>query len=447
MKKLLAVLLTLAVGMIMFCIPAAAEDIQAPLTSIEWQGKYPLKSGNCYFITKNTSLTQDVTVPEGAMLVVTDKATLKLSGRLTVKGAIVVHYGSKINVQKSGMLLLGKTSVAVANGQIAVSRGGKIRNYGYLQSTGTVAVKGIIKNYSSGTFTCEKTPRTYAGGKLSGRRTNPSGPAQYYVQELESLADDELILTDTSTGRTAQTNFTNSITLIRSAEAILYKYELSTGTQAFPSLGGEPAPVTDNRSVAVKPVGNYPQPLEFGLNKNGLLYITTTSAKDGTTTSDVYKPCLGAEDSMLFMSFFGKAVPSWNPALTDNLSSALNGSTSVILAECTGEDADSMIFRTLEVIKGGDPAKICAGSALPDGSFVMIGTDDGRYFSFDKGCVYLLPLETSYTDPYVYGDYIIKLRKSGTSYVIEECRVNGIEYSLPENISTLDDLKSLITNS
>lgn len=438
MKKLISLLTALAIGFLM-CIPVRAADITSafPLNIVDWQENTAFTGGGCYFITQSARITSDVTVPENSMLVVTDSATLKITGKLTVKGTLAIHSGAKINVRKGGTLLLGRNSITVANGDIAVSRGGKLRNYGYLQSTGRTSVKGTLKNYTRGTFEYSNAPRAYSGGKISGRRTKNSGTALYYVQELETLAGNDLKLFDEHTGKTAYTNF-NELPLIRSAEAILYKYERTIYSPEYPEPDSELRDLMDGRYITAEPISVYPQPLAFGVHEDGLLVLTTTSARDGSTTGDIYRTFRGAQDDALFLAYFGETSPEWNSSLTTRLSDTFRTADSVVLAECTGKNADEFSFRTIEAIKGDEPAEHTAGQ------FLLAPTDDGRYFSFTTGNVYVLPLCTEFADMTMHGDFILSMSCIDGNYYGNTYYAQGIPYSPDGSAATLSSLKNLL---
>lgn len=438
MKKLISLLTALALGLLM-CIPAVAADSTgaAPFSVAEWQGNSSISDGNCCFVTRNTSITTDVTVPEDSMLVVTDGAALKISGKLTVKGTLAVHDDAKINVRKGGTLLLGRNSITVANGEIAISRGGKLRNYGYLQSSGRTAVKGTLKNYSRGTFAYSAAPLAYSGGRISGGRTRISGAPLYYVQELESLAGNDMKLFDEHTGETAYTNF-NELPLIRSAEAVLYKYERTIHSAEYPEPDSELRDLMDGRYITAEPVSVYPEPLAFGVHEAGLLVLTTTSAKDGSTTGDIYATCRGAQNEALFLAYFGEDSPKWSSSLTDRLSDTFKSADSVVFAECTGRSGEGFTFRTLEVMKGDEPAEYA------DGQFLLAPTDDGRYFSFAEGNAYVLPLCTEFADTTMHGDFILLMKNIDGSYYGNTYYVQGIPYSPDGSVVTLGKLNELM---
>ena len=45
----------------------------------------------------------------------------------------------------NGQAVIGKAGIIATSGSIVVNKGGKLRNYGCLQTGGKVTVKGILK--------------------------------------------------------------------------------------------------------------------------------------------------------------------------------------------------------------------------------------------------------------------------------------------------------------
>ena len=153
------------------------------------------------------------------MMIVSDGATLKIKKNFTVNGVLIVHSGSKVLVQSGGSLIIGKNGVVVSEGTVSVSNGGKLRCYGDLQTSGKVAVKGVLKTYSTGKFTYADAPRAYSGGKLMGRRSKITDMPEYYIEDLRSLEGKPLHVRFEETSE--EMDITCDRQIIRSAAVVL----------------------------------------------------------------------------------------------------------------------------------------------------------------------------------------------------------------------------------
>lgn len=106
----------------------------------EWNGKTALKSGKSYVVTKNLTISKDVTVPKGAKLTIKNGAKLSVGakGSLTINGTVTVGKGSTLAVSGaltqakgkklviSGTVKLGKKSALTLNGSVTLKKGGVI---------------------------------------------------------------------------------------------------------------------------------------------------------------------------------------------------------------------------------------------------------------------------------------------------------------------------------
>lgn len=106
----------------------------------EWNGKTALKSGKSYVVTKDVTISKDVTVPKGAKLTIKNGAKLSVGakGSLTINGTVTVGKGSALAVSGaltqakgkklvvSGTVKLGKKSALTLNGSVTLKKGGVI---------------------------------------------------------------------------------------------------------------------------------------------------------------------------------------------------------------------------------------------------------------------------------------------------------------------------------
>lgn len=196
LKRILSILLCIAVSLTMFTMPASAAT-----TRVEWDGKSQMKSGVLYTISSTLTLRKDFTIPEGATLNVRDGATLTFSGghKLTIRGELAVSIGGTLEI-KSGTVDLrspGKLSIYgnlmhYMNVDLNVRKGTSLNVYnkGYYKGSGnlniypeaSVSSKGyIIFTTASittvtGSFTAESKSESHFQGSVvvttSGTVTN-----------------------------------------------------------------------------------------------------------------------------------------------------------------------------------------------------------------------------------------------------------------------------------
>lgn len=297
MKKLLSLLIVLIMSVTAMCLPVSAEPLTV-IDSREWSGMMP---GTCRFVTKNTSMTKISNVESDEMMVVTDGSNLKIKGKLTVKGTLIIHYGAQVTVMDGGQLILTKPAIVVANGTVAVSRGGKLRNYGYLQSSGRTAVKGVLKTYKTGTFTYYTEPEIYQSGEVIGSSTEITGAPLYYTEDYQYLVGRELEAFSEFTGESRTISAEDSKSVVWAAEAVLYKYDKTLYSPTPLDGDTEIDDYLYHQEYMVEPKnrdpGLYPA---FYVYDDGSLVLLTRSAKNGSATADIYNTIRGSQKTSYY---------------------------------------------------------------------------------------------------------------------------------------------------
>ncbi len=196
----------------------------------EWNGKTRLKPDTCYFIDKPVSVTANNTLPEGSMIVVENggKLTVKENVKLYVKGGVIVH--SKASLVVKGRVILKSTSVSVINGGMTIGGKGRVSIYGNLQISqgGVMSVSGKAAVHNNGVVlscgTIEKKSKAAAVPEYTeyGQDEMPLYYAEEYSDHLScpvlmySMVDD--------CGHAVMDNV-EKLTLLRSFESVLYKYD------------------------------------------------------------------------------------------------------------------------------------------------------------------------------------------------------------------------------
>lgn len=247
MKRFFSLLISVFLSVAVLCILAYADPVPATdtirysapektdtgvLKAGNWNGKSALKPNTCYFVEGKVTVNRATVIPESSMLVIRNGALLRLGAgaRLYVKGAVAIHSDGKLNVAENGILILKSTSVMVNNGTLAISKGGKVLNYGYLQSQGIISLKGSLKTLKSGTLACADITKKSTAAVLSGKKSGIDKRPLYMVQELESYEGEELSLFDMYTGEgSVISDKTTAKKLLRSFESVLYMYSGEMG--------------------------------------------------------------------------------------------------------------------------------------------------------------------------------------------------------------------------
>lgn len=192
-----------------------------------WNGKSALKSNTCYFIEDKVTVNKTIVIPESSMLVIRNGALLRIEkdAKLYVKGAVVIHSEGKLNIADNGNIILKSTSVMVNNGTLAISKGGKLLNYGYLQSQGVISLKGSLKTLKNGTLACTDIVKKSTSAVLSGEQSDIDKRPLYMVQELEVYEGQKLSLSNEYTGDSSVISDKASVKkLLLSFESVLYMY-------------------------------------------------------------------------------------------------------------------------------------------------------------------------------------------------------------------------------
>lgn len=142
----------------------------------EWNGKTALKSGKSYVVTKDVTISKDVTVPKGAKLTIKNGAKLSVGakGSLTINGTVTVGKGSTLAVSGaltqakgkklvvSGTVKLGKKSALTLNGSVTLKKGGVISGEPKTLDLGKNAKFAI-----NGKLTSQKLLKAYDSAAIS----------------------------------------------------------------------------------------------------------------------------------------------------------------------------------------------------------------------------------------------------------------------------------------
>lgn len=142
----------------------------------EWNGKTALKSGKSYVVTKNLTISKDVTVPKGAKLTIKNGAKLSVGakGSLTINGTVTVGKGSTLAVSGaltqakgkklvvSGTVKLGKKSALTLNGSVTLKKGGVISG-----EPKTLDLGKNVKFTINGKLTSQKLLKAYDSAAIS----------------------------------------------------------------------------------------------------------------------------------------------------------------------------------------------------------------------------------------------------------------------------------------
>ena len=445
MKKMISLLLTFCVAALtlaVLCIPAGAlvcRDLtnqQIVLESREWTGGDP-EPESCYFIEKNTTISKPVTLPASSMLVISDGAQVKLTSTFTAEGAFVVHSGSKLNIRKGGSLVLKKDSVGLINGYLAISRGGKLRNYGLLHTAGKAAVKGVLKCYNGSEYVYAKKPEVSGGGKIIGgmRKLAEGEYPLYHVEELSAAFDTPLLLTDTThgTGCGVASDSEKCRQLIHQLEAVLYK---AMTNDDFYEIYGADHPSARADLELVYNVQTIPEdgsePMVFG--SNSLEYQGVVDPDGPSDYCGIYEAYFGTFRRWLFDEMISEnPVEGWNSALTGMMTATMKNSRYVTLAECVEKDGEDYTFSVAEEILGGTPMSFY--DDIPEGEFLLSGCG-----KFTVGETYILALGSDCTELTLNGVRI----SVGESGNVEKISYMRFECAPTEDVDTLGEIKALI---
>lgn len=299
MKKLISLLIALTLGTLL-CIPGFAADDNV-LPCRDWDTTSAISPEYANYVTADTSIPWSTNIRENTLMVVTDGAVLRIKKDFTVNGVLIVHSGSKVVVQDGGSLIIGKAGIIATSGSIVVNKGGKVRNYGCLQTGGKVTVKGILKTYSSGAFKYSSAPRITSSGKILGKRSAIKGAPEYYFEDLHSLWGEMLHVRLEKTGEEMDTRCTSTIT--QPAAAVLYKLDRTIRSATYPTADSELGRLMGKHYITVSTTGT-PLPYTFGIYHDSILVLTSTSARTGATTGSVYRPVIGSQTDRWYEDMF-----------------------------------------------------------------------------------------------------------------------------------------------
>lgn len=139
--KIAALLLSAALSVSAFSVPALAADTTTAITAEAtntWNGKTALEAGKTYTVEKNIIISKKITIPSKTTVIIKDgcTATIKSTGKLYVKGTLKVEKGATVKV--SGILYLYKSK--------------NIKNYGTINfgTKANATINGKLYNYSTG---------------------------------------------------------------------------------------------------------------------------------------------------------------------------------------------------------------------------------------------------------------------------------------------------------
>lgn len=446
MKKIISLLLSLA---LMCCTCAALGVDSAALEHVgsgwyvtleirDWADGAVLEPDSCYFIEKNTVISKAAELPASSVLIISDGAQVRLKAPLRISGALVVHSGCKLNVQKNGVLLMKKDSLGVLNGTLAISRGGKVRNYGSIQSQGKTAVRGVLKNYSGAEYVYSVKPNAYSGGKLSGSSCMKKAGEypEYVVKELSAALDEPLMLYEPLKGKQGTSDDLDKCReLIHQMEAVIFK--AMPMSEFYEIYGGEDelakSDLHSNFRVQTIPEdGSEPYVFEY----NWLGYEGTMDFSGVDPVGCLYEQYMGDFNwNFLFMRLIEEnQLTGWSDVLTDKLRTRLGDSECVVLAECIDKDGDYCTFNTLETF-ADKRAPISHFDGLPEGQFTLSGYED---LNIGDKCI--LALTSDCTEILLNG-VRMSVDDNGN---IGKLIMTGTEYVPSEEVGTVDKIRALL---
>lgn len=206
--------------------PETGETIV--LKQQEWDGKTRLKANTCYFVNSRVAVTSNNTLPENSMLVVENGGKLVIGSQaaLYIRGVVAVH--SNAMLQVNGTLILNSPSVSIINGSAVVNQTGKISVYGKAQisPSGKLQVSGQVKTFNKGTIdNYGKVRRTYDKAFVSACvKHSVKDVPTYYVEELSDYISNTASISGPFDTVLDITDLAEKTKLIRSFEAVLFKY-------------------------------------------------------------------------------------------------------------------------------------------------------------------------------------------------------------------------------
>lgn len=202
----------------------------AVLKQSEWNGKSKLKANTCYFIKSGTSVTVSAgkTLPASSMIVVENggKLTVKQGAKLYVKGALIIHSGAKLTLNGQAVVKAGGT--CVANGTLFVGAKGRLSVSGDMQVSagGMLSVKGRAAAAGSGRILSFGEVKKLSGGSVGAfTQFKADDKPLYIAEEYSSYLKKDIVIVGAFDDSAEITDSAEKLTLLRSFESVLYKYD------------------------------------------------------------------------------------------------------------------------------------------------------------------------------------------------------------------------------
>ncbi|MCL2637118.1 MAG: glycoside hydrolase family 25 protein [Oscillospiraceae bacterium] len=142
--------------LLLICAMLTYLPIISAASAAEWDGKAPLEQGSSYIISSEVWLRENATIPEGAVVTITDGGSLLLSRemKLTVRGTLIIRPGGTLEIRKAEINIRG-TGLIVASGKVLH----------YMENTVNV-ISGSLNIRDDGEYICSGDLLVYADGEV-----------------------------------------------------------------------------------------------------------------------------------------------------------------------------------------------------------------------------------------------------------------------------------------
>lgn len=198
------------------------------LKQVEYNGKAKFKANTCYFIKSGASVTinSNKTLPASSMIVVENggKLTLNKGAKLYAKGAVIVHSNAKLVI--NGQMIVKSTSALVVNGNLSVTAKGKLSVYGTAQISegGKMNANGKI-TVSSGRILSLGEVKAPNGKAVKFTQLEVGANPLYIAEEYSDYLAKDIVVSGIFDDSLEITDQAEKLTLLRSFESVLYKYD------------------------------------------------------------------------------------------------------------------------------------------------------------------------------------------------------------------------------
>lgn len=263
-----------------------------------------LEADTCYFVEDTVTINGDLLLPESSMIVIRSGGTLRIShgGKLMLKGAAVVHDKGKLHISKGGALVVKSTSALVNYGTLAVSKGGYAGIYGYVQSAGTVNVKGRLYVLKSGTLAADKV-KQYSGSAVKGEVLPLPERPLYFAQQLGFAEGSDMYIFNEITGEEYHVKSESERSMVAMGfEKVLYKY---AGEIVLPEMTPACDYIIDIQYevFAEIPDDNGTKHIICGTTAWGGIPVIDETDFDRVLNGCYYQAVLGEQDKALLSAF------------------------------------------------------------------------------------------------------------------------------------------------